>query len=98
MKPEIQKQGVAPFLKIRNIEYLTLIYGFTYRSQQQYQQLIKGKNTFHKLRASIREYELARELLKIPMKDLTAENNDYLNLLTNLLFEMDKEVTFDPRL
>ncbi|MBX8938165.1 metallophosphoesterase [Enterococcus gilvus] len=98
IKPEQQQKNVAPFLKVRNESYLTLIYGFTYNSPHQYQKLIKGKNIFHKLRTSIKEYELAQELLKIPAAQLTNENNDYLNLLANLLFEMDKEVGLDPRL
>ncbi|WP_438732992.1 metallophosphoesterase [Enterococcus sp. AZ128] len=98
VKPEYQKKNVAPFLKVRNESYLTLIYGFTYRSQHQYQKLIKGKNIFHKLRTSIKEYELAQDLLRLPISQLTAENNDYLNILANLLFEMDKEVGLDPRL
>lgn len=98
MKPEIQKKGVAPFLKVRNKAYLTLIYGFTYHSPHYYQRLIKGKNISHKLRTSIKEYELARDLLRLPLAKLTKENPDYLNLLANLLFEMDKESAFDPRL
>ncbi|MBO0453058.1 metallophosphoesterase [Candidatus Enterococcus murrayae] len=98
IKPEHQKKNVAPFLKVRNEAYLTLIYGFTYRSPHQYQKLIQGKNIFRKLRTSIKEYELAQELLKLPTIQLTAKNNDYLNLLANLLFEMDKEVGLDPRL
>lgn len=98
IKPERQKNNATSFLKVRNEAYLTLIYGFTYRSKQQYQTLIKGKNVYHKLRTSIKEYELAQELLKIPAAQLTTENNEYLNLLANLLFEMDKEGSFDPRL
>lgn len=85
-------------MKVRNEAYLTLIYGYTYRSHQHYQKLVKGKNTSHKLRTSIKEYELAQELLKLPTTQLTTENNNYLDLLANLLFEMDKEVSFDPRL
>lgn len=98
IKPQLPQKNVAPFLKVRNAAYLTLIYGFTYRSQNQYQQLIKGKNISHKLRTSIKEYELAQALLKIPTAQLTAENNEYLTLLANLLFEMDKETGLDPRL
>lgn len=98
IKPEQHKKNVAPFLKVRNEAYLTLIYGYTYRSHQHYQKLVKGKNTSHKLRTSIKEYELAQELLKLPTTQLTTENNNYLDLLANLLFEMDKEVSFDPRL
>ena len=98
IKPENQKTGTAPFLKVRNKAYLTLIYGFTYRSSHQYQRLIKGKNIFHKLRTSIREYELARELLQLSTAERTNKNSEYLNLLANLLFEMDKESTLDPRL
>lgn len=98
VKPEHQKNGVAPFLKVRNEAYLTLIYGFTYHSSHSYQKLIKGKNISHKLRTSIKEYELARELLRLPIDELTKENTEYLNLLANLLFEMDKESAFDPRL
>lgn len=98
VKPDYQKQGIAPFLKVRNKAYLTLIYGFTYHSPHPYQRLIKGKNISHKLRTSIKEYELARELLRLPIAQLTKENSEYLNLLANLLFEMDKETAFDPRL
>ncbi|MEO1769268.1 metallophosphoesterase [Candidatus Enterococcus ferrettii] len=98
IKPETQKKGAAPFLKVRNKAYLTLIYGFTYHSAHYYQKLIKGKNISHKLRTSIKEYELARELLQLPKAELTKENTEYLNLLANLLFEMEKESAFDPRL
>lgn len=89
VKPRMTTQGVAPYMKVRNENYLTLVYGFDFRLR--YKKLCEQKKTNGKLRTSIREHELAMELLKDTGQRRT-------ELLVKMIAELDKEKSFDPRL
>jgi predicted kinase len=98
IKPNRMIDGIAPYIKVRNPNYLTLIYGHDYLHPSKYDKLIKQKNINRKLRTSIKEYNLANKLLAIPYKDICIDNNDYLNLIIDLTEEIQKEKELDPRL
>ena len=98
IKPEIMKKGRAPYMKVRNSEYLSIIYGYDYMFPHKYEKLIKQKNIRKKLKTSINEYELGQELLKIPFSKISTDNADFRQIAANLLFEVSQEKDIDPRL
>lgn len=90
--------GVAPYLKCRNSNYLRMTYGFDYQRTPKYKLLVDKKNITRKLKTSIEEWELARELLQINRKDLTIDNKKYIYLLSKLHKALESEKQLDPRL
>ncbi|WP_335871823.1 metallophosphoesterase [Bacillus sp. 2205SS5-2] len=98
LKPEVLKSGVAPYMKVRNEEYLSIVYGYDYRFPAKYAKLIKQKNTKTKLRASIKEYELGQEMLSYSSKDMKQKAEAYQQIVSNILFEVKQEKGIDPRL
>jgi hypothetical protein len=85
-------------LKVRNENYLTIIYGHDYLEPAKNAALIRKKNVARKLRIANREYELGWDLVEIPRKDIHADNPDYQRILAGLIFEERKETVLDPRL
>ena len=67
IKPNKETPYVAPYMKVRNPEYLTMVYGYNYRSNSKYRRLLKQKEIQRKLRTSIKEWELGKALLRIPL-------------------------------
>lgn len=99
IKPDIiNNDKIAPFMKVRNKEYLTLIYGYDYISEKRYTKLIADKKIKGKLASSIKEAKLAEELLNIPSNEISEENSEYMDLLAGMIFEFEKEKDLDPRL
>lgn len=100
LKPNIAYiPGVAPYLKCRNKEYLRLTYGFDYDLLDvKTDRLLKNKSIRRKLETSIKEYELGRQILDIPMKDISVDNPKWLSLAVQLITEQEGESTLDPRL
>ena len=98
IKPETMKRGIVPFLKVRNENYLTLVYGYDYKFPHKYMKLINQKNTSAKLRTSLKEHELGEEMLSFKWKDITTDYMDYKQVVANLLYETTKEKEIDPRL
>ena len=91
--------GIAPYLKCRNSEYLRLTYGFDYDLlETKTERLLKNKSIKRKLETSIKEYELGRQLLDIPMNEISIVNNNWLALCVQLINEQLGESTLDPRL
>ena len=85
-------------LKVRNEQYLTLIYGYDYLEPTKKAALIHKKNVARKLLISNREYELGWDLAAIPRDQITGENDEYRRILAGLIFEERKETILDPRL
>ena len=83
----------APFLKVRNPNYLHIIYGYDMNFPKKFDKLFRQKNISRKLRASIAEYKLGEQMLKeeIGSKELK-------QTLAKFMFENEKEVGIDPRL
>ncbi|UQZ85661.1 diadenosine tetraphosphatase [Paenibacillus konkukensis] len=98
IKPERADGTTVPYMKVRNAEYLSIIYGYDYRFAHKYKKLIKQKNIAPKLRTSLNEYRLGQAMLAIPFDAIDADNEDYRNAAANLLFETAQEKVIDPRL
>ena len=95
IKPNVKcvSESVAPFLKVRNPNYLTIIYGYDMYFPKKFEKLFKQKNINKKIKLSISEYKLAEQMLKTPIK-----TDEFKQIVANLLFENEKESEIDPRL
>lgn len=98
IKPEQEQPGVVPYLKVRNPGYLSIIYGYDYKFPHKYAKLMKQKNIVPKLRTSLAEHRLGRQMLEVKLDEISAENGAYKQIAANLLFEVTKEKEMDPRL
>ncbi|WP_052006811.1 hypothetical protein [Listeria fleischmannii] len=98
IKPEKVMKGIAPAMKVRNEDYLHLIYGYDYHFNSKYEKLVRNKKIKQKLRTSIAEYEYGEEMLNIPLAEISPYNESYKEAVMNLLFETTKETEIDPRL
>jgi predicted kinase len=104
IKPEVPARGVGggggviPFMKVRNSEYLSLVYGYDYRFPHKYEKLIKQKSIKRKIKASLAEYKLGMEMLKVRLDEIGPENDHFKQTVANLLFEESQESEIDPRL
>ena len=99
IKPDkIYQYGVAPYLKVRNTRYLTIVFGYDYLRENKYNKLFNRKSINKKLRTSIEEFEIGKKLLEIPYKDINDENKVFLNLIAKMILEERTEKTLDPRL
>ncbi|MGO4183419.1 metallophosphoesterase [Paenibacillus sp. TAF43_2] len=98
IKPELPQPYTVPYMKVRNKEYMSIIYGYDYRFPHKYNKLIKQKNITQKLRTSFNEYRLGQHMLAIPFAEIAPENDGYQAAVANLLFEVAKEKEIDPRL
>ncbi len=98
IKPEKPVKNVAPAVKVRNEDYLHLIYGYDYHFERKYEKLIRNKKVRQKLRASISEYEYGEQMLDVPLAEISSQNDTYKTAAINMLFETMKEAEIDPRL
>lgn len=90
IKPLDGPEDVAPYMKVRNENYLTLVYGYDYKNR--YEALCRQKRVGGKLRVSIKEHDLA-------MKMLSADNGPALTeLIVKMISQLNEEKTLDPRL
>jgi predicted kinase len=98
IKPEVMVKGIAPYMKVRNPDYLTIVYGYDYKFSHKKAKLMKQKGIAKKLRTSIAEYNLGQEMLAFNLESIEPANNDYKQVVANMLFETSKEKELDPRL
>ncbi|WP_246281272.1 AAA family ATPase [Saccharibacillus qingshengii] len=98
IKPELPQGGVAPNMKVRNADYLSIVYGYDYRFPHKYAKLIKQKSIQRKLRTSIEEHRLGLRMLSVPIDDISPEHAEYREAASDLLFEVAGEKEIDPRL
>lgn len=91
-------KNVLPYMKVRNPEYLKLIYGPTYNLEPQYGKLLKTKNISGKVKTCISEWKLGLELLSFPSNEMSVSNQKVLNTLIKFIGEEKKVETLDPRL
>lgn len=98
IKPEYVTDNVVPYMKVRNEQYLSIVYGYDYRFPHKYKKLFKQKNIQRKLKTSLNEYRLGRQMLGVKLADITPENKQYTSIAANLLFEVAAEKEIDPRL
>ncbi|MNJ50919.1 hypothetical protein D3C77_462090 [compost metagenome] len=98
IKPEYISEGVVPYMKVRNSDYLTIVYGYDYRFPHKYKKLFKQKSIHRKLKTSLNEYVLGQQMLGIKLADISPDNEMYKGIAANLLFEVASEKEIDPRL
>lgn len=98
IKPEVLEPYTVPYMKVRNKDYMSIIYGYDYRFPHKYNKLIKQKSINMKLRTSLNEYRLGQSILAVPFADIAPDNEGYMGAVANLLFEVAKEKEIDPRL
>jgi len=91
-------EEVAPFIKVRNENYLTLIYGYNYKEENFYKTLVDSKKIKRKIDTSIKEYKLAIDMLAIPFKEINENNEKLRQIFYNFIVEEKKEKELDPRL
>ena len=99
MKPEaVYLHKVAPYLKVRNPDYLTIIYGYDYKTATKYQKLLRQKRIEKKIRTSIAEFEIGKGMLEIPRAEISEDNTKYTNLIARMITQEKLEKEIDPRL
>ncbi|WP_166240912.1 metallophosphoesterase [Paenibacillus turpanensis] len=98
IKPELWNGKTVPYMKVRNPDYLSIIYGYDYKFPHKYRKLLKQKNVNQKLRTSLNEYQLGMQMLAVPLDEIAPEHVAYKEIAANLLFEVAQEREIDPRL
>ncbi|WP_110934111.1 metallophosphoesterase [Paenibacillus bouchesdurhonensis] len=98
IKPEAWSGNTVPYMKVRNPDYLSIIYGYDYKFPHKYRKLVKQKSIHSKLRTSLSEYKFGMRMLAVPFGEIAPENEVYQEIAANLLFEVAQEREIDPRL
>lgn len=88
--------NLPPAFKVRNNQYLTMIYGVNFHEQYDYY-LMKRKID-RKLECSINDWMLNREMLKVKYKDISKENYLLKNLVYDRIMGERVEGQLDMRL
>jgi len=96
MKPNHLQEKVVPYMKIRNPEYLTITYGYDYKSNNKYQKLYDRKSINSKIRMSQKEFNTGLKMLRIPYSKI--DSDEMKQLYAGFIVDIQKESTFDPRL
>ncbi|MDR1631785.1 MAG: hypothetical protein LBR97_02715 [Dysgonamonadaceae bacterium] len=86
-------RNLPPAFKIRNNNYLTMIYGVDFREQYDY--YLKKRNIKSKLECSVNDWMLNWDMLKIPYKDIHEENYLLKNLVFDRIMGEKVEATLD---
>lgn len=89
-------KGLPPCFKVRNTNYLTMIYGI--RLQTDFEYYLYRRNIKQKLEQSINDWEINQQMLRIPYKTLNTENYLMKLLLLKRINNEEIEKTLDPRL
>ncbi|NQX69816.1 metallophosphoesterase [Paenibacillus alba] len=98
IKPDVLETRVVPHMKVRNPDYLSIIYGYDYKFPHKYKKLMKQKSINQKLRTSMNEHRLGKKMLQVKFSDIVPDNEAYKEVVASLLFEVAKEKEIDPRL
>lgn len=98
IKPEKTTPGVAPYMKVRNTDYLSIVYGYDYQFPHKKAKLMKEKRIHKKLKTSISEYKIGQEMLTHSLDSIDPGNKEYVQVVANMLFETNQEKSIDPRL
>lgn len=96
VKPDNVWSDVVPMFKVRNNNYLQMIYGVNFQSNFEY--YLERRRVKKKIDCSINEWNIAKALLKIPANQITINNPEYVELVTKRILEEDFEAKLDSRL
>lgn len=91
-------KDVAPYMKVRNKNYLSIIYGYDFLNETKYKKLMSQKRIKRKLEVSIKEFDLGKKMLETPWESIALGNSQYFNLIARMIFEERRERELDPRL
>lgn len=89
-------KGMPPAFKVRNNQYLTMIYGIDFHEQYGY--YLNKRNVGRKLECSINDWMQNWELLKVKYKDVDTENYFLKNLVFDRIMGERTEGALDSRL
>lgn len=89
-------KGLPPAFKIRNNQYLTMIYGVNF--QDQYDYYLKKRTIERKVECSVNDWMLNWELLKVSYKEIDKENYFFKNLVYDCIMGENAESMLDKRL
>jgi len=95
---KVYNAGVAPYMKVRNPNYLTIIYGHDYLIEPKFTRMLEKKAVANKIKMSIKEYDLGKNMLEVPYNDISETNEAYLDIVAQMVVEESREKTLDPRL
>ena len=98
IKPLQLSVKCAPYMKVRNPDYLTITYGFDYKVEQKFNKLYNRKRVGKKIELSIKEFNIGVEMLKHPYTSLGKDNKEMRNLYMNFVSQENQEKKTDPRL
>ena len=88
--------AMPPAFKVRNNDYLTLIYGVDF--QDRLQEQINKRNIKGKLKCSINDWAINAKLLQTPYTDIHEENYEFKNLVLDRILGEEIENQLDSRL
>lgn len=98
IKPNFPKNTDAVHcMKVRNKEYLRIIYGYDYQRPENLTELVQRKRVGKKRKLSHNEYRLGLEMLKLDVNDAEYDQK-YDAIAKALLFDIEQEETLDKRL
>ena len=89
-------KGIPPAFKVRNNQYLTMIYGVNFHDRYGY--YLYKRNISKKLECSINDWTLNRELLSVPYNEINKENYFFKNLVLDRILGEKAEAGLDVRL
>lgn len=92
VKPVYRKKDLIPAMKVRNKEYLRIIYGYDYLSAKKYEKMVKNKRCNKKRKLSVKEWQIGLQMLECTEKE-TMEK-----LMHLMLNEYSLETEVDNRL
>lgn len=92
IKPVFNHQTLLPYMKVRNKEYLRIIYGYDYDTPKKLSQFVRKKKCNKKRRLSIIEWQLGNELLACQDDDRKRD------IMAQIMFEIEAEKEVDCRL
>lgn len=90
IKPNVWQPNIIPMMKVRNKEYLRIIYGHDYLNYVN--TTLNKKSVSGKINASIREHNLNIELMNVQ------NDEDLKHIYHKFIVEFEKEKTIDARL
>lgn len=88
--------SLPPAFKVRNNQYLTMIYGVNFHENYDY--YIQKRSIRHKLECSINDWALNHEFLKVKYNEIDKENYYLKNLVFDRIMGEKAEATLDSRL
>ncbi len=88
--------NIAPALKIRNDNYLVMIYGIDFLDRLE--NYIDKRNIRKKIECSVNDWMINWEMLKVPYSAINTENYYLKNLVLDRILQEKTESTLDNRL